>query len=70
MIYITHRLGEVFEICDSVTVLRNGEHVATTEVAELDRRQLVSMMLGRPLEAMYPPQLKSRPLTLCSPSRT
>jgi ABC-type sugar transport system ATPase subunit len=54
VIYITHRLGEVFEICDSVTVLRNGEHVATTEVTAIDRRQLISMMLGRPLEAMYP----------------
>ena len=54
VIYITHRLGEVFEICDSVTVLRNGEHVATAKVGEIDRSQLVSLMLGRSLEAMYP----------------
>lgn len=54
VIYITHRLGEVFEICDSVTVLRNGEHVATTEITAIDRHLLVSLMLGRPLEAMYP----------------
>ena len=54
VIYITHRLGEVFDICDSVTVLRNGEHVATSKVEVIDRRQLVSLMLGRPLEAMYP----------------
>jgi ABC-type sugar transport system ATPase subunit len=54
VIYITHRLGEVFEICDSVTVLRNGEHVVTTKVAAIDRGQLVSLMLGRPLQTMYP----------------
>ena len=39
IIYITHRLGEVFELCDSVTVLRNGQHVATQPVSEVTREQ-------------------------------
>ena len=39
IIYITHRLGEVFEICDSVSVLRNGELVGTRPTAEIDRAQ-------------------------------
>jgi len=54
IIYITHRLGEVFELCDSITVLRNGQHVATRPAAEVNRAQLVEMMLGRSFEDMYP----------------
>ncbi len=54
VLYITHRLGEVFEICDSVTVLRNGALVDTRPVAEIDRDRLIEMMLGRGLVEMYP----------------
>lgn len=54
VIYITHRLGEVFELCDSVTVLRNGQHVATRSVSEVSHGALVEMMLGRSFEDMYP----------------
>lgn len=53
-LYITHRLGEVFDICDTVTVLRNGQHIATHLVGEVDRGKLIELMLGRPLEEMYP----------------
>jgi ABC-type sugar transport system ATPase subunit len=55
VVYITHRLGEVFEICDTVSVLRNGELVATRRTDEIDRQQLMEMMLGRSLGDMYPP---------------
>ena len=54
IIYISHRLGEVFDLCDTVTVLRNGEHVATGPVAEMTRDKLVELMLGRPFGEMYP----------------
>jgi ABC-type sugar transport system ATPase subunit len=54
IVYITHRLGEVFEICDSVTVLRNGELVGTRPTSEIDRGQLMQMMLGRSIGEMYP----------------
>jgi ribose transport system ATP-binding protein/rhamnose transport system ATP-binding protein len=54
IIYITHRLGEVFELCETVTVLRNGQHVATRPVNEVRREHLVELMLGRPFEEMYP----------------
>jgi ABC-type sugar transport system ATPase subunit len=54
IIYITHRLGEVFELCDSVTVLRNGRHVVTGPVGEITRAQLIERMLGRPFRDMYP----------------
>jgi ABC-type sugar transport system ATPase subunit len=55
VVYITHRLGEVFEICDTVSVLRNGELVATRRTEEIDRQHLMEMMLGRSLGDMYPP---------------
>jgi ribose transport system ATP-binding protein/rhamnose transport system ATP-binding protein len=54
VIYVTHRLGEVFDLCDSVTVLRNGQHVATQQVSEVTREGLVELMLGRSFEEMYP----------------
>jgi ribose transport system ATP-binding protein/rhamnose transport system ATP-binding protein len=54
VIYITHRLGEVFQICDSVTVLRNGELIGTRRTNEIDRANLMEMMLGRSLGEMYP----------------
>lgn len=54
ILYITHRLGEVFQICDSVTVLRNGTLVETKRVTDVSRRSLIEMMLGRPFVEMYP----------------
>lgn len=55
IVYITHRLGEVFTICDCVTVLRNGQVVGSAPTSELTREQLVQMMIGRQLENIYPP---------------
>ncbi len=54
IIYITHRLGEVFEICDTVSVLRNGALVGTRSTRELERAELMAMMLGRNMSEMYP----------------
>lgn len=47
IIYISHRLDEVFEIADRVTVLRDGEYVGTRSAAEVSQRELVRMMVGR-----------------------
>lgn len=55
IIYITHRLGEVFRLCDTVTVLRNGQHVVTEPVSAVTREHLVELMLGRSFQDMYPP---------------
>jgi len=54
IIYISHRLGEIFGLCDTVTVFRNGEHVATRPVGEVSRERLIELMLGRPFDEMYP----------------
>ncbi|MBM3500669.1 MAG: sugar ABC transporter ATP-binding protein [Armatimonadetes bacterium] len=50
IIYISHRLEEVFEIADRVTVLRDGEVVGTAPVEELDSQKIIRMMVGRDLE--------------------
>lgn len=47
IVYVSHRLDELYRICDRVTVLRDGRHVHTGELRDLDRMRLVSMMLGR-----------------------
>lgn len=54
LVYITHRLTEVFDLCDTATVMRNGEVVADRKVSSLDRKSLIELMLGRPLGEMYP----------------
>ena len=54
IIYISHRLEELFEIADRVTVMRDGCFVDTKEIAEIDRKQLISMMAGRELNESYP----------------
>jgi len=50
-IYVSHRLEEIFEICDKVTVLRDGQLVDTVPIAGLSRDALVRMMIGRELAA-------------------
>ncbi len=54
VIFISHRLGEVLEACDAVTVLRDGHLVLTARTAELTRGDLVAHMLGRRLQDFYP----------------
>lgn len=54
VIYISHRLEEVFRIADEVTVLKDGELVATRPIDELDRATLVEYMVGRPLNEVFP----------------
>ena len=54
VIYISHRLNEIFEIADRVTVLRDGAHVATKRVADTDAAGLVQLMVGRRIESLFP----------------
>ncbi len=53
VIYISHHLPEVFEIADRVTVLRDGRHVATCDVADVTEEEVVRKMVGRELIDMY-----------------
>ena len=54
IIYISHRLEELFEIADRVTVMRDGTYVGTEKIADIDRRKLIAMMAGRELKESYP----------------
>ncbi len=56
IIYISHRLDEIFEISDRVTVLRDGEYIGTKPVTEVDREMLIEMMVGRSIENEFPKQ--------------
>jgi len=54
VVYISHRLKEIFEICDDVTVLRDGQFIGQSPVADIDEDRLIEMMVGRKLEEQYP----------------
>lgn len=55
VIYISHRLAEIFEVADRVTVFKDGKVVGTSPVAEIDRPTLVRMMIGRVFSETFPP---------------
>lgn len=59
VIIITHKLNELFEISDSVTVLRDGEYVGCYPIEEMTEKKLVSLMVGRELNEMFPKQVAS-----------
>lgn len=54
IIYISHRLDEVFSLCDRITVLKDGQNVTTVNTAEIDKNRLVSYMIGRDLSTFFP----------------
>lgn len=54
VIYISHRLEELFQICDRVSVLRDGQYVTTIGIHETDKDGLISYMVGRELSETYP----------------
>jgi ribose transport system ATP-binding protein len=60
VLYISHRLVEIFRICDQVSVLRDGKLVGTSPVAEVTHRALVERMVGRELADIYPPKATRR----------
>jgi ribose transport system ATP-binding protein len=59
VIYISHRIAEVFEIADRVTVFKDGKVVGTYVVSEIDRATLVRMMIGRSFSETFPPRGES-----------
>ena len=54
IIYISHRLDEVFDLCDNVSVLRDGQHINTLPIHEITRQGLINMMVGREMGQEYP----------------
>lgn len=54
IIYISHRLNEVFEICDRATVMRDGEYIGLCDMKTVSRDELIKMMVGRELKQLFP----------------
>ncbi|MBN1345717.1 MAG: sugar ABC transporter ATP-binding protein [Phycisphaerae bacterium] len=56
VIYISHRLDEIFDLADRVMVMRDGEHIATRPIGEVTRGGLIEMMVGRKIDSEFPKQ--------------
>ena len=56
IIFISHRLDEVFELTDRVSILRDGEYITTVNTAETNRAELIRYMVGREMTATFPPR--------------
>jgi len=60
-LYVSHRMPEIFALCDTVTVLRDGQHVATQRVEEVTESALVRQMIGRDIAEYFPAQAGAAP---------
>ncbi len=61
VLYVSHRMHEIFRLCDAVTVLRDGRHVGTRPIAGLDEAAIVQMMIGRKLDQYFPSHVSAAP---------
>jgi ribose transport system ATP-binding protein len=66
IIYISHRLEEIFQISDRVSVMRDGEYVATRRTSETNKDELIKLMVGRELSEAYPPRPTNKNATILS----
>ena len=57
LLYVSHRMPEIFALCDSITVLRDGQHVISGPIGDINETTLVQHMIGRNLEQLYPAHL-------------
>src|SRR5471032_2183573 len=53
-VYISHKLDEVSAICDTIAVIRDGKHIATTAMADMDVARIITQMVGREMSNLYP----------------
>jgi len=60
ILYVSHKIEEIFAICDSVTVFRDGRHIATVDRQATSPDQVISMMVGRSLSMLFPPRTSRR----------
>ncbi len=54
IVYISHRMEEIFELCDRITILRDGSYIGTKKIKETDMNDVVKMMIGREIGERYP----------------
>ncbi|MCP1101414.1 ribose transport system ATP-binding protein [Aequitasia blattaphilus] len=53
IVFVSHKLEELFELCDRVTVMRDGEHIWTKEISETDNDDLITAMVGRSMDQLF-----------------
>ena len=68
IIYISHKMDEIYEITDRITILRDGKYIATKNTSELDKNELIALMVGREIESLFPVNNSIRVETECSPA--
>lgn len=54
IVYISHRMEEIFELCDRITILRDGAYIGTRDIKDIDMDGIVQMMIGREIGERYP----------------
>ena len=54
ILFVSHKLEEIFEICDTVTVIRDAQHIITSKVSEITKDEMITYMVGRTLGDLYP----------------
>lgn len=54
IIFISHKLEEIYEICDSITIMRDGRHIRTCAIDEINEKELIELIAGRELTSLYP----------------
>ncbi|MFA6688335.1 MAG: sugar ABC transporter ATP-binding protein [Sphaerochaetaceae bacterium] len=60
ILFVSHKLDEIFEICDRCTVMRDGEHILTKDTSELTEDDLINAMVGRTLDNLYPKEFGAK----------
>ncbi|MFC5585060.1 sugar ABC transporter ATP-binding protein [Nitratireductor kimnyeongensis] len=66
ILYISHRMEEIFTICDRVTILRDGHYIDTLNVNEVDKMSIINKMIGREVADFFPPKASSTGDTILS----
>lgn len=56
VLYVSHKMSEIFAICDEVTVFKDGAYVANAPIAQTSKEDLIQLMVGRKLDALFPPK--------------
>lgn len=60
ILFVSHKLEELFELCDRVTVMRDGEHIVTEDIVNMTEDSLINAMVGRTLDNLYPKEFGAK----------
>jgi ribose transport system ATP-binding protein len=60
VLFVSHKLEELFELCDRVTVMRDGEHIITSDIKDMDNDKLIKAMVGRTLDNLFPKEFGTK----------